>query len=416
MRNSLAFYIGLRYTRAKRRNGFISFISLASMLGIALGVAVLITVLSVMNGFDYQIRTKIFALTPEINVMTRGDIQKTWRALGQKILTLPSVTGVAPFVTGQGMLVQNGAMFGVQLMGIDPTEEGHVSALASKMVAGKLTSLAPDTFHIVLGKTLADNLGVHVGEKITLFTPETSVTLAGVIPRYKRFIISGIFHTSSALGFDNAYAYVNMQDAARLFPPGRGTSGLHVAMDNMYGVTAVGEKIREFLPPGYVITNWTQTYGAFFQALWMEKTALFVILLLIVAVATFNLVSTLVMVVNDKRADIAILRTLGASPGMIMKTFIVQGMIVGLIGIAVGVIGGLLLAYYATAITDWLQTVFHVKLISESVLFVNYLPSRIVASNVVWICVAAFILSLLATLYPAWTAFRTQPAEALRYE
>lgn len=417
MFKSLAFYIGLRYTRAKKRNGFVSFISLASMLGIALGVTVLITALSVMNGFNYQIKSRFFALIPQIQVLTGDNIENSWQGLAKQIHRIPQVTGIAPFASGKGIIMKDGEVYGVQVKGILPSQENQVSKLSTKMVAGNLASIAtPGQYNIIIGKTLADDLNVSIGDKITLFTPGTSVSLAGVFPRYRRFTVSGIFHGSDAFAFDLTYAFVNMQDAARVFPAGRGTSGLDINLKDIYQVGEVSEAIQTILPPGFAVTNWTRSNGAFFQAIYMEKTILFVILLLIIAVAAFNLVATLVMVVNDKRADIAILRTLGARPGTILRSFIVQGLVVGIVGTIIGLICGLLLAHFATAIVNWYQTTFHVKLLQESVFFVNYLPSRIEASDVVLVAIVAIVLSLLAALYPAWLAFRTQPAEALRYE
>lgn len=417
MFKSLAFYIGLRYTRAKKRNGFVSFISLASMLGIALGVMVLITALSVMNGFNDQIKSRFFALIPQIQILTGSDIQDSWQDMAKQISTIPQVTGVAPFASGKAIIMKDGQVYGIDVKGILPSQENQVSKLSQKMVAGSLDSIATGgTFNIVIGKTLADDLNVGIGDKITLFTPGMSESLAGVFPRYRRFTISGIFHGSDAFAFDLAYAFVAMPDAMRIFPPGQGTNGLDVNLDDMYAVATVGELIQQHLPSNFTVTNWTQSNGAFFQAIYMEKTILFVILLLIIAVAAFNLVATLVMVVNDKRADIAILRTLGAKPATILRTFIVQGLIVGVIGTLIGLVGGLLLAHYATAIVNWYQVTFHVKLLQESVFFVDYLPSKIELSDVVIVSLVAIVLSLIAALYPAWLAFRTQPAEALRYE
>lgn len=416
MFKSLAFYIGSRYTRAKTRNGFISFISLASMLGIALGVTVLITALSVMNGFNDEIKTRFFALMPQMSVLTNQSLHSDWRQLAKQVEQVPGVTGVAPFVAGKGIIMSHGDAFGVEAQGILPSTEAKVSDLQGKMVTGTLRSLQPGKFNIIIGQTLADDLGVDVGDKITVFTPQTSVTLAGVFPRYRRFTITGIFHASNAFGFDLAYAYMNMSDAARVFPASHGTRGVHIRVSNIYDVGRMSAQLASQLPPGYLVTNWTQSNGAFFQAIWMEKTILFVILMLIIAVAAFNLVSTLVMVVNDKRADIAILRTLGASPGTILRTFLVQGLIIGVIGTLLGVVGGVILATYATNIVNWYQSTFHVQLLQSSVFFVNYLPSKIEWSDVVIVTVLAVVLSLLAALYPAWMAFKTQPAEALRYD
>ncbi len=412
----LSLYIGLRYTRAKRRNHFISFISLASMLGIALGVTVLITVLSVMNGFDYQIRHRFFAIAPQVTVITGRNISQQWPELRTKILKLPNVTGVAPYVSGRGIINSDGQVSGLEVLGINPTLEGTISELPKSIVAGSLVTLKPNTFNIIIGQSLANNLGLSVGDHLIVFTPQINTTLAGAFPRYRQFTVSGIFKTSSGFGFEGSVAYINMQDAARLFPPGVGTSGFHVKLSNLYSANAVSQMIQNLLPATFSVTNWTVQFGAFFQALAMEKTMLFIILLLIVAVAAFNLVSTLVMVVNDKRADIAILRTLGASPGTIMRTFIIQGAVVGLIGTLLGLIGGLLLSWNVTAISNGIQNLFHVQLIKSSIYFINYLPSRVQMSDIILVCSVAFGLSLLATLYPASLAFRTQPAEALRYE
>lgn len=416
MFKSLPFYIGIRYLRAKRRNGFISFISLASMLGIALGVMVLITALSVMNGFNYEIKSRFFAMMPEISILTQSNIDDSWQAIAKQVAKIPHVTGVAPFVSGKSIIMKDGQVFGVDAEGILPSEEGKISQLPQEMVAGRLDSLTPNSFNIVIGQTLANSLNVTLGDKITLFTPQTSVSLAGVFPRYRRFTVSGIFHGNDAFAFDMNYAFINMQDAKRLFPQGAGTNGLNVMLDDMYQVEQAGKAINNFLPPGFVVTDWTQSNGAFFQSLMMEKTILFVILMLIIAVATFNLVSTLVMVVNDKRSDIAILRTLGASANTILKTFMVQGFLVGLIGTFLGLVFGLLLAHYATAIVNAYQHIFHVQLLQASVLFVDFLPSKIQSSDVIVVCLISILLSLIASLYPAWLAFRTEPAEALRYE
>ncbi len=405
----LALYIGLRYTRAKHRNRFISFISLASMLGIALGVTVLITVLSVMNGFDYQIKKSFFALEPQITVITSDN-------LAAKIKGIAGVEAVAPFASGQGMVVSGGKLSGVMAMGVDPDQESNVSDLSHQLVAGNLASLQPNTFHILIGKSLAESLGLRVGDKFNLLTPQASVTLAGVFPIYKTCIVSGIFKANAGFGFESSVIYLNNQDAEKLFVGLQGMRGFHVKVKDLYAAPKLAATIASQIPPQAVVQDWTEQAGAFFQALTMEKTMLFFILLLIIAVAVFNLVSTLVMVVNDKQADIAILRTLGVSPATIMLTFIVQGAIIGLCGVLMGLVGGLLLAHYAPAITNEIQQLFHVQFLNESVFFINYLPSKIEWPDIWHVASVAFLLSLLATIYPAWTAFRTEPAKALRYE
>jgi lipoprotein-releasing system permease protein len=412
----LALYIGFRYTRAKKRSGFVSFISMASMIGIALGVAVLITVISVMNGFDQKIREQFFAIAPQVTVMTDQNLQGRWQKLQRTVMAVPGVEKVAPYVSGKGMLSFQGQVTGVEVMGVDPQKEQAISALAKRMTEGSLSSLVSGSYNMVLGNQLAAQLGARVGDRLVLLTPETTNTPLGISPRYRRFTVSGIFHVGGGLGFDAGVAYIALPDAAKLYRAAERVSGLHVKLDDLYQANSVSLAIAEQLSPYFSITNWTRTFGAFFKALAMEKTMMFLILILIVAVAAFNLVSTLVMVVNDKRADIAIVRTLGATRGTIMWIFIFQGAIVGLVGVLLGLLLGLLLTWNATAIVSWIQQVFHVQLISASVYFVDYLPTLIVPADVVRITLSAWGLSLLATLYPAWRAFKLQPAEALRYE
>jgi len=386
------------------------------MMGIALGVMVLIIVLSVMNGFDYQIRQRFFSIAPEVTVLTGQSILSNWQKTSRKLIRLPEVSGVAPYVSGKGMLIRQGEIEGVQAIGIEPGVESAVSQIARKMKAGSINSLQPGKYRLVIGLALAEQLGLQVGDQVNLLTPQVSVTLAGIFPRYRRFTVSGIFHTGAGFGFESGVVYMNMHDAARLFSTGQAISGFHVKLHNLYQAPLVTEMIQKMLPRFYSVTNWTRQFGAFFQALAMEKTMLFVILLLIVAVAVFNLISTLVMVVNDKRADIAILRTLGASPGMIMRTIMVQGAIIGVVGTLIGLLLGLLLAMHVTEITNAIQNFFGVQFLKSSVYFIDFLPSRIQLGDVLKVCCIAFGLSIAATLYPAWLAFRTQPAEALRYE
>lgn len=412
----VSLYIGLRYIRAKQRNRFISFISLASILGIALGVTVLITVLSVINGFDYQIRTRFFALQPQVTVFSKQNIQKLWPNLKKNILKMKQVTGVAPFASGKAMLIRDGKVYGLEIMGIDPKIEKQFSKIESKVTEGRMRSLQPGRYNIMIGRDLALRMGVGLGDKISVVTPQLRNTPAGVYPRIRRFTVSAMFHASSGFGFDTAIAYINLRDAQRLFPSPNGIQGVHLRLHDIYQAGTVSRELQSMLPPEFRITNWMLQFGSFFQALAMEKTILFAILILIVAVAVFNLVSTLVMVVNDKRADIAILRTLGASPKTIWATILFMGAIVGVLGTLFGLAGGLLLASNVTSLAEHIQRFFGVQLITSSVYFIDYLPSRIQIGDVISVCFTAFGLSMLATLYPAWLAFRTQPAEALRYE
>ncbi len=412
----LALFIGLRYTRAKRRSWFVSIISLLSIISFAISVMVMITVLSVMNGFDYQIRSRFFALVPQVTIMTGQSIANTWQKLSKEVKQIPSVTHVAPYVTGKGLLMESNQVNGVEVMGILPKEEQKVSQLGSKMVRGHLASLVPGRFNLIIGKTLANRLGLQVGDKINLFTPQTLVTLAGVFPRYRAFTISGVFHTTSGFGFDNSYVYINMQDAAKLFPPGKGVRGLHVQLNNIYQASAVTQQLQNSLPQGFAVTNWTEQFGAFFQALKMEKTVLFWLLFFIMLIAAISLISILILIVNDKRADIAILRTLGMSPGAIMSTFVIQGVMIGLLGTFFGLLAGILLSLSITDISNALQNIFHIQFVSAKIFFIDYVPSRIEVLDVLKVCLVAIALSLLATILPALRAFSIQPAEALRYE
>jgi len=409
--------IGLRYTKAKKRNHFISFIALFSMIGIALGVAVLITVMSVMNGFDEQIKTRFFAMAPQITVSKFKGAIKDWEPLQQQLKKLQDVTQVVPYIAGQGMLTSSlQQVQPVMVSGIDPNQEARVSHINQKMVEGSLSDLQAGKFGIVLGETLADSLGVRVGEKITLMIPEATITLAGVLPRLKRFTLVGVFNAGTGFKFNSGWAFVNLQDAQKLYRFGDGVTGLRLKLTDMDLVTKVASKIREVTDGRYIVSTWMQSYGALFEALKLEKTMMFFILLLIIAIAGFNLICTLVMVVTDKQSDIAILRTLGATPRDIQKIFMVQGAMIGVFGTLVGIVGGVLLALNITPIVAAVERAFNIHFLTASIYWVDYLPSKLIWSDVAHVCVAALLICLLATLYPAWRAARTQPAEALRYE
>lgn len=411
-----AIFIGLRYTRAKRRNHFISFISLMSMLGIALGVIVLITVLSVMNGFDREIKKRVFGMVPAITVgsITNGILN--WEELEKTLSGFKGVTAVAPFITGQALLNNSSFVQPAYINGIVPEKEKKITVLADKMVAGKLSDLIPGRFGVVLGEDLANRLDVSIGDKITMMIPQMSLSPAGVIPRFKRFTVTGIFHAGNGFGFDAGFAFINLYDAQKLFLMPNMVSAIHVSIQNVYAAPFISSQMMRQLSPTARVSNWTEQFDAFFHAISLEKTMMFFILLLIIAVAVFNLVSTLVMVVNEKKSDIAILRTFGATPRMIMGIFMVQGTVIGVFGTLLGVIGGIALAYNVTEIVKGIESIFHVQFLSSNVYFVNYLPSELQWFDIWRIALSALILSLLATLYPAWLASRTEPVEALRYE
>ena len=412
----VALFIGLRYTRAKKRNHFISFISLMSMLGIALGVLVLITVLSVMNGFDREIKSRVFSMVPPVTVSSLVNYVTDWQQVESIMKENPNIVAVAPFVSAQAMLTNDGLVQPALLDGILPEAETHITELSDKMIQGKLTQLVAGQFGIILGEELAERLDAVLGDKITVVTPQMSLTPAGVIPRFKRFTVVGIFRAGSGFGFDGNLAFIHLVDGQKLMQLGATVTGVHATIKNVYAAQQVSDQLTNQLGPSARISNWTNQFGAFFHAVSLEKTMMFYILILIIAVAVFNLVSTLMMVVNEKEADIAILRTIGATPQMIMGIFMVQGAIVGVIGTLLGVVGGITLALNVTDLVDWIQRVFNVQFLSSSVYFVNYLPSELQASDIIRISLAALFLSLLATLYPAWRASRTEPVEALRYE
>jgi len=388
------------------------------MLGIALGVAVLITVLSVMNGFDDEIHNRFFGMAPEITVSDVSNKLANWQEVEKTIIDYPGVTAVAPFVGGQGLMTFNGQVVPVVISGVLPDKEKATTQLDQKMLVGTPEDLKG--FGIILGKSLANSLGVMVGEKVTVMIPQASVSLAGMIPRYKRFKVVGIFSVGTGFNFDSKLSFINLYDAQKLFQMGDDVSGLKVKIKNVYqapemslGITHL---LNQQLETEYQAGNWTQQFGAFFKAVKMEKTMMFLILLLIIAVAAFNLVSSLVMVVNDKQAEIAILRTLGMTPNSILFVFIIQGLFVGLIGTALGLAGGLLLASNATAIVNWLQNLLNVQVLSSSIYFVDYLPTKIEVHDVLQVCFVAVAMSFIATIYPAWRASKTQIAEALHYE
>jgi lipoprotein-releasing system permease protein len=411
----LALYIGLRYTRAKRRNHFISFISLISMMGIALGVIALITAMSVMNGFHDVIRSHILGVARHVVVTTVDNTMTDWKSLQTQLKAFPGVLGAAPYVNGQGMLANEGNVKPTVVVGILPEEESAVSGIGKQMTEGSMVALKPGEFGIVLGQDLADGLGVVPGDKVTLLTSQISVTPVGMMPRFKPFTVVGIFKTGMQ-GVDVSYGFVHLRDAQALFQLGSSVSGIRLKIQDIYHAPQFTRALAATLPINYLVNNWTSEYGEFFSVIQMEKTIIFLLLMLLVMVAAFNLVSTLVMVVTDKQPDIAILRTFGATPRTIMGIFMVQGCVVGLMGTLIGLAGGIALALNISSLLAAVEHYFNVKLLSANFYMVNYLPSKLEWSDVMHITLIAFGMSVLATIYPAWSASRTQPAEALRYE
>ena len=409
----LSLSVGLRYTAAKRRNHFISFISLTSMIGLMLGVAVLIIVLSVMNGFDHELKHRILGMVPHAVIQGQSTVDD-WERIDKIATEDRSVIAAAPFIQGQGMVTGAGNVHGVMINGILPEQEKTVSIIEDNMVEGKLDDLQSGEFGIIIGRMLAANLRVKLGDKVTLVLPEASITPAGVLPRLKRFTVKGIFSVGAEL--DGSYTLIHMDDAAKLMRTNGKAQGVRLLVDDLFKAPAVAERVARSLGGRFYVSDWTRTHGNLFQAIRMEQTMIGLLLMFIVAVAAFNIVSTLVTVVTDKTGDIAILRTMGATPGRIMRIFMIQGAVIGIFGVLIGTTLGVLGAEYISAIISWLEGVLGHKFLSADVYFISYLPSQLQWDDVFIISGAGMAMSLLATLYPAWRASRVDPAEALRYE
>lgn len=413
----LSVCIGLRYTRAKRRNHFISFISAVSMAGLTLGVAVLILVLSVLNGFDRELRTRILGTVPHA-VLEFGSARTDLAPIAEQLLSNPSIIGVAPLNQGEGLLIANGRTASVAVLGVNPEQESQVSILPGFMTEGNFIDLNQRRFSIILGSGVAANLGVIPGDQVTLLIPEATLSLAGVTPRLRRLEVAGIFEVGAQL--DNQLAFVEVSDASRLFKLGDGVSALRLQFENLFDAPLLTRQIAQEvstslgLPVRY--QDWTRTQGNLFEAIQLEKTMITLLLTLIIAVAAFNIVSTLIMVVTDKRADIAILKTIGLSPSGVMGVFIVQGTLVGLAGTIFGVILGIPLALSITEILAFLESVFGFYLFNPSAYFISDLPSELRWSDVGLVTMLSIGLSVLATLYPALKASRIIPAEVLNHE
>ncbi|MGD9952616.1 MAG: lipoprotein-releasing ABC transporter permease subunit [Burkholderiales bacterium] len=407
--------VGLRYTRAKRRNHFISFISLISMAGIALGVAALIVVLSVMNGFQQELRARILSVVAHVQLSGPGNALADWRAVALKALEHPRVREAAPFVNAQGMLTYGQGVRGAIVRGVIPELEDRVAEIGLHMRSGSLEALKAGEFNIVLGGELARALGALPGDKVALIAPQGRVTPAGVIPRLKQFTVAGIFEVGM-YEYDSGLALVHLEDAQKLYQLGGQVSGVRLKLDDLFAARAVARELGASLAPDVYAADWTRSHANFFRAVEIEKRVMFIILTLIVAVAAFNIVSTLVMLVTDKQADIAILRTLGASPASILQIFVVQGAMIGVIGTALGVVGGVLLGWNVDTVVPAIENALGFKFLAKDVYYISDLPSDVQWRDVATIGVVSLVMSFLATLYPSWRAARVNPAEALRYE
>jgi len=411
----LTLYIGMRYTRAKQRTQFISFITLTSVMGIALGVTALIVVLSVMNGFQAELRERILGMTSHTTITGRNGRLQDWKQLEQQVAGMPHVVGSAPFVRGQVMINAGRRVSGALIRGIIPEYEPRVSEVANKMKVGKLTDLVAGKFDIVLGAELANYLGVMVGDKVTVISPQINSTPAGILPRLKRFTVVGVFKVGM-YEYDRNMAVIHIDDAAKLFRLGDAVSGLRLKLDDLFNAPQITTTLASKLYNRYIVSDWTKAHSNFFKAVKTEKRVMFIILLLIVAVAAFNIVSTLVMVVTDKRGDIAILKTQGLTNRSVMGIFIVLGGIIGVVGTTLGTLGGVLLALNVETIVPAIENFFGVHFMAADVYYISDVPSKLEWNDVYFIAGIALVLSLLATLYPAWQASRVNPAEVLRYE
>jgi lipoprotein-releasing system permease protein len=415
MFRSFEWLIGLRYTRAKRRNRFVSFISATSIIGITLGVTALIVVISVMNGFQDELRHRILGMTAHATISETNHALQDWQSLAERVQGEPHLVASAPYIQAEAMLSAPPNVSGVIVRGIEPSEENAVTDIDKHMVAGKLADLKPGSFGIVLGQALAESLGVTVGDKLMLITANVAVTPVGGLLRQRQFTVVGLFKVGM-YEYDRGSAFIDLKDAQALFRMGNSVTGLRLKLDDMFRAPWVAHDLNLKLGSPYWTTDWTKANGNFFRAVQTERTVMFIILSLIVAVAAFNIVSTLVMVVTDKRGDIAILRTLGASPASIMGIFLISGTVIGLIGTLVGVTIGVGIALNVETIVPWIEHLTGTQFMPADVYYISEVPSRLDWNDVWHVGLMAFGLSFLATLYPAWSASRVQPAEALRYE
>jgi lipoprotein-releasing system permease protein len=407
--------VGLRYTRAKRRNRFIGINSLVSMIGIAVGVWALIVVLSVMNGFQKEVRTRILGVVSHVQISGPGNVLADWQPVAKAAAENPHVIATAPFVQGQAMFSNGRAVRGALIRGIEPEQEERVADFARFMRSGSLTALKPGEFGVVLGADLARALGAIPGDKVALIAPQGTVTPAGVIPRLKQFTVVGIFE-AGIVDADAGLALVNLRDAQTLYQMGNAVTGVRLKLDDLFQARAVARDLSGTLPQDAYAADWTRSHANFFRAVEIEKRVMFIILALIILVAAINIISTLVVAVTDKQADIAILRTLGASPGSIMQVFVVQGMLIGVVGVLIGVATGIVTALNIDVIVPAIESTFNIKFLSKDVYLIPDLPSDLQSADVVAVALLGLGLSLVATLFPSWTASRVNPAEALRYE
>lgn len=408
----LPFYIGLRYTWAKRRNTFISFVSLFAFIGMALGVFALIVVLSVMNGFDRELKDRILRVVPHGFIHTQEPLND-WHSLADKITGRHGVVGAAPYVAGHGLLTYDGSVHGLEFQGVDPTAEQSVSVVHQHMLIGELDELRPGEYQIILGRLLARYLGATIGDKVQVTLPEVSVTPAGIFPRTKRFTVVGIFEVGAQL--DQSLALMHIADAQKLLRRQGGVDGLRVRFDDIYSAPRLLRELESELGSEYIGKDWSETQGNLFQAIQMEKAVVGIMLGIVIAVAAFNIITSLIMMITEKRPDIAVLRTMGLSAGGVVGIFMVQGTVIGMVGIFIGAALGILVALNLATMVTALEEFSGQQIFDPTVFFVTTVPSELMFSDVVWVCSGAALVSFLVTCYPAWRASQIAPAEALRY-
>ncbi len=415
MKLPFSLFVGLRYTRAKRRDRFISLISIISMIGIALGVMVLITVMSVMNGFERELRDRILGVSPHVLVQDYSGELKDWQAVEKQVKQNSQILGASPYIQSETMYRHLGLSQVGIVQGILPEKLSEVSVVPENVIAGDINALEKGKYNIILGSSLSRQLAAGVGDKVTLLIlSQTKMSLAGINTRSKRFTVVGIFDTKSEV--DQGLAFVHMDDAASVLRIKEGITALQLKTEDVMQAYDTAYELNTLLEGNYMLSDWTRQHKTLFNAIDMEKKIMFILLIFIIAVAAFNIVTSLVMLVKEKQADIAILRTLGASPSSVMKIFMTSGVVNGFIGTVIGVVLGVLLATYLPDIVSWIETTFEVRVFPQNVYFVNFLPTHLLQEDVIKIGLSAFAISVLATIYPAWKASRIQPAEALRYE
>jgi lipoprotein-releasing system permease protein len=407
--------IGTRYLRSTHRRGFVSFVALMSVLGLMLGVATLITVLSVMNGFERELRNRILSVTSHATLSGIDGPMADWRSVRDAALKQPGVAAAVPYIEEQSMLANGVNVAGATVRGVLPDEERKATGLAQHLTAGRLDDLQAGQYRVVLGSALARELHAHVGSQVVLIAPEGTATPTGVVPRMRRFQVSGIFQ-SGMYEFDRGLALIHMADAARLYRLGDRVSGIRLALQDALQAPAAVRQLAMSLGGGFYVSDWTRNHVNFFRSIELTKSMMFVILLMIVAVAAFNIVATLVMIVKEKQTDVAILRTLGAGPRNILATFALQGVMIGLAGTVLGAGLGTLLAHNLESLVASLERLLGTQFLDASVYYMSDLPAYVEGMDVVRVCTVAFLLCAIATIYPAWRASRTAPAEALRHE